>query len=139
MLLHPYKQSECMLPFPSFLTGDDCRTVSDDIYQNKKTLCRIPAAVKYNLLLHGKAAEVIIRRATMNRLATASQERTQGESESYACAHNSTKHIQSVLPTEKLQKCGLLFIPKNRRTSALFIPKTAAPVHHDKLHKSRIL
>ena len=36
MVLHPYKQSECMLPFPTFLTSDDCRTVADDIYQKKK-------------------------------------------------------------------------------------------------------
>ena len=42
---HLCKQSECMLPLPTFLTSDDCRTVADDIYQ-KKTLCRIPAAVR---------------------------------------------------------------------------------------------
>ena len=35
MVLHPDKQSECMLPFPTFLTSDDCRTVADDIYQKK--------------------------------------------------------------------------------------------------------
>ena len=50
MVLHPDEQSECMLPFPTFVTGDDCRTVADDIYQ-KKALCRIPAAVRYLLSL----------------------------------------------------------------------------------------
>ena len=56
------------------------------------------------LNLDTQHSNVIVRRATINRLATASQERTQGESGSYACANNSSKHIQSVLPTEKLQK-----------------------------------
>ena len=45
MVLHPDEQSECMRPFQTFLTSDDCRTVADDIYQ-KKALCRIPAAVR---------------------------------------------------------------------------------------------
>ena len=38
-------------------------------------------------------SNVILRRATINRLATASQERTQGESGSYTCANNTSKHI----------------------------------------------
>ena len=32
---HLCKQSECMLPLPTFLTSDDCRTVADDIYREK--------------------------------------------------------------------------------------------------------
>jgi len=35
---------------------------------------------------------------------TASKKRTPGESGSYACANNSALHIQSVMPTEMLQK-----------------------------------
>ena len=58
----------------------------------------------YNLFFQRKSCKVIVRRAKTNRLATASQERTQGESESYAGANSSTKHIQVLLPTEKLQK-----------------------------------
>ncbi len=71
---------------------------------------------------HGQACKVIVRRAKANQTSNcvpenlpacrvkvkcssaASKERTSGESGSSACANNSTKHIQSVLLTEMLQK-----------------------------------
>ena len=52
MVLHPDEQSECMLPFPTFLTSDDCRTVADDIYQKKhcvaflqQSMCLLPLPI----------------------------------------------------------------------------------------------
>ena len=88
-------------------TGEDVATIAallrEGMHETRIAMCSVRRAKKI-CFANGNAAEVVVRRFMINRLATASQEKTQREFGSCALAKNSTKHIQSVLPTEKLAK-----------------------------------
>ena len=88
-------------------TGEDVAIISallrKGMHETRIAMCSVRRA-KTICFATGKAAEVVFRRVMINRLATASQEKTQGEFGSCAFAKNYTKHIQSVLLTEMLQK-----------------------------------